>query len=72
MAYFGHAHWRKGDKFSRELDFWLISIMCSDALLYLGQAKLVLEYLVVVVRNACCLYMQDSDHYFSCKLDNIS
>ena len=28
MAYFGHAHWKKGDKFSRQSDFWLISILC--------------------------------------------
>lgn len=26
MAYFGHAHWRKGDKFPWESDFWLISV----------------------------------------------
>ena len=28
MAYFGHAHWKKGDKFSRESDFWL-SLFCD-------------------------------------------
>ena len=30
MAYFGHSHWRKGDKFSRESDFWLICILCLN------------------------------------------
>ena len=30
MAYFGHAYCKKGDKFSRELDFWL-TLFCARA-----------------------------------------
>ena len=36
----GHAHWRNGDKFSRESDFWLISILCSKSVFFIIQHRL--------------------------------
>ena len=61
MAYnFGHAHWWDGDKFSRESDFWLISILWLNCQNWWTIVLAVHRHFYISI----CIWKNDSEENF--------